>query len=501
MRDADRLTIQGGISGFELLSSAGQQVYEVVRNLVTQSDQILVACGNGNNGGDGLVAAKLLIEQGFDVTVSLCNPADKMTEDASLALKALDHPVSLLSNTPPDNYTVIIDAILGSGIDRPISGELADWIGLANNSKARLVSVDIPSGVCGDSGIVLGMAIKADHTVTFFRKKTGNVLYPGRDYCGQIHLKQIGIDDSILDVVQPRYFENGTALWLNSMPLLGWDSHKYTRGHAVVATGNSLNTGAARLAARAALRSGAGLVTLACPTDAVPTVAAQVSCEMLKTVDTVTDFEKILEDERVSSLVLGPALGVGSFTRKLVHAALSSSVPVVLDADALTSFETCPTELFQLIANASSDVVITPHSGEFDRLFNKPIQSMLAKEHESVKDLDTTNKIAMAIAAATLSGAVVVHKGPDTVIATPTGNCVVNTNAPPWLATAGSGDVLAGTIAGWLAQGVPGFDAACAGCWIHAESAAVFGNGLIATDLAKQYPQIIAQLVGLPKNS
>jgi len=495
VRNADKLTIESGISGFELLSAAGRQVYEVVSQLATASDRILVACGSGNNGGDGLIAAALLLEAGFDVSVVLSSPPETVTGDARLALNALGQPVSSLADSTVDNYSIILDAILGSGIDRPVRDDLARWIALVNNSNALIVSVDIPTGICSDSGVVMGTAVAAQHTVTFFRKKTGHVLYPGRQHCGQIHLRQIGIDDSVLDQLQPRCFENGTALWQASLPQPSWNSHKYTRGHVVVATGDALSTGAARLAARAALRAGAGLVTLACPSSAVSVVASHVSCEMLETADTAAEFKAILEDERISAVVVGPGLGIGSATQELVQAALRSTASVVLDADALTSFENCEADLFQLISESKNEVVLTPHFGEFKRLFGGCIRSETTQATGSGKQLVVDNKITMSIEAARISGATVVHKGPDTVIATPSSLCVINTNAPPWLSTAGSGDVLAGTIAGYLAQGVTGFKAASIGCWMHAEAASVFGPGLIASDIAARYPQIINRLM------
>jgi len=490
MRRADQLSIESGKSGFALMSAAGREVYALVCELCSTTDRILVACGSGNNGGDGFVAAKLLVDAGFDVSVAMMGAADSLQGDAHTAFKALGLPVRSLFEARPSDYDTIVDAILGTGIDRPVCGTLAQWVADANACGALIVSVDIPSGISGDGGEVMGNAIEAEHTVTFFRKKTGQMLFPGRHHCGTVHVGQIGIEPTVLDTLQPSFFENHVSLWQDLVPTVTWHSHKYTRGHTIAVTGDAISTGAARLAARAALRAGAGLVTLAGPTASMNTLAAHVTCEMLRVADTAEELENTLADERITSVVLGPGMGVGLHTRTMVRSALNSMATVVMDADALTSFENCMDELKALIFAAKGDVVLTPHWGEFRRLFGDLFNT-------DVSAIPTVNKIQLAAEAASMCGATVVLKGADTVVANHEGVCVVNTNAPPWLATAGSGDVLAGTIAGLSAQGVEGFYAACIGCWMHGEAARKFGPGLIATDISEQYPQIHRQLAGI----
>ena len=494
MRSADQQTIQGGITGFALLSAAGKQVFDVVQPLLSSDDRVLVACGGGNNGGDGLIVAKHLLDAGYDVAVALLGSSSDLQGDARIAFDLLDHPISTLTDELAGRYSVIIDAILGIGIDRPVSGELAGWIHSANASSALIISVDIPTGIRGDCGSVMGVCINAQHTVTFFCKKPAHVLYPGRHYCGQVHLRQIGINASVLQDLQASVYENAISLWHAAIPQLTWSSHKYTRGHVVVASGDKLSTGAARLAARAALRSGAGLVTLAVPLLAVDVVANQITCEMIRSIDSGEELAQMLSDERITSVVLGPGMGVGQRTRQMVKTAINSTASVILDADALTSFENHQDELFQCIAQGTGQVVMTPHAGEFKRLFAGAISSTLPQHASLTREPPKNDKIQLTKAAAKISGATVVMKGPDTVIANPSGQCVVNTNAPPWLATAGSGDVLAGTIAGWVAQGVGDMDAACIACWMHAEAAIAIGPGLIASDLVEQYPFIHQRL-------
>jgi hydroxyethylthiazole kinase-like uncharacterized protein yjeF len=347
-----------------------------------------------------------------------------------------------------------------------------------------VVAVDLPSGISGNSGAVMGAAVNASKTVTFFRKKPGHLLLPGRLHCGAVEVADIGIPDAVLDSIRPGVFANAPALWADRFPVPQAGGHKYRRGHAVVVSGDVSHTGAARLAARGALRAGAGLVTIASPSDALAVNAASNLAVMVRPVDRADEFATWLSDLRLNAVVLGPGGGVGRPMREMVLAALAGERAVVLDADALTSFADAPETLFAAIkVRGASPTVLTPHEGEFVRLFSTVSQTS-----------EITSKCDRAKAAAVASGAIVLLKGSDTVVAAPQGRASITENAPPWLATAGSGDVLAGFIAGLLAQGMPGFEAASAATWLHGEAGSEAGPGLIAEDLPEALRAVYRRL-------
>jgi hydroxyethylthiazole kinase-like uncharacterized protein yjeF len=350
-----------------------------------------------------------------------------------------------------------------------------------NRAPCPVLAVDVPSGLPADDGQPLGPCVEAAATVTFFRKKPGHLLYPGRARCGALTLADIGIPAATLEAIAPRAFENTPALWAAALPRPGWEAHKYRRGHAVVVSGPMSRTGAARLAAGAALRAGAGLVTLASPADALAVNAAHLTAVMLRRFEGAAGLAALLADLRFTAVALGPGLGTGGEERDTVLAALDSAAAVVLDADALTLFADAPDALFAALAGRGADSVLTPHDGEFARLF---------------PDLAAGSRLARARAAAARAGAVVVLKGADTCVAAPDGRAAINANAPPWLATAGSGDVLSGIVAGLAAQGTPAFEAACAGVWMHGAAGAEAGPGLTAEDLAPALRPVIARLIG-----
>lgn len=484
MRKADQLTTAAGTSSYTLLCNAGAGVFNAIESDLSRDDRILVACGSGNNGGDGLVLAGLLLSDYYNVTVALCEPENKLSADAKKALKELPkQAVIRMQDVDLKAYSVVVDALLGAGMDRPVENDMAKWISDINSSDAKVIAIDLPTGIDGNTGQVQGSAIRADKTVTFFVKKPGHLLMPGREYSGQVHVEQIGIENNVLDDLRPSVFENAPLLWQASLPIPRASSHKYARGHAVVMAGGITTTGAARLAARAALRTGAGLVTVACRAAATAVNAAHLTTEMLRIVDTPAALQQMLNDRRITSVLLGPGLGIHQATRALVQIALEHASSVVLDADALTVYESDPDVLFSMIQQSRARVVMTPHQGEFQLLFgdDESIASLVAKTDKTV-------------AAAKKAGCTIVYKGADTVVATGNSDTVINSNAPPWLATAGTGDVLAGTICGWLAQGVDAFDSACAGCWLHGEAASRFGPGLIASDLEQHYPEVLKEL-------
>jgi hydroxyethylthiazole kinase-like uncharacterized protein yjeF len=444
---------------------------------------VLVA-GPGNNGGDGFVAARYLAARGYIVRVCFVGERTRLKGDAALAAEQWTGPVEEASPAKLAGCDLIIDALFGAGLDRDVDGLARTMIGAMNGEGVPIIAVDLPSGINGTSGAVMGAAVNATRTVTFFRRKTGHLLLPGRLHCGPVEVSDIGISDNVLGTIKPQTFANGPQLWSASFPQPGLQGHKYTRGHTVVVSGGPSSTGAARLAARGALRAGAGLVTIASPREALAINAAASLAVMVRPVDGAAELRSFLADKRRNAIVLGPGGGVGAAMQEQVLAALASQAAVVLDADALTSFADAPRKLASEIGKRpGQDVVLTPHEGEFSRIFNN-----ISKKTNFNSKLEKTRL------AADLCGAVVVHKGADTVVAAPGGRAAIANNGPPSLATAGSGDVLAGIVAGLMAQGMHAFDAASAAVWLHGEAAAEFGAGLIAEDLPEMLPAVYQRL-------
>lgn len=479
MAEADRLTIAAGTPGYVLMERAGIAVADAVARLAPLGGRVAVLCGPGNNGGDGYVAARVLRQRGFRVTVAASTPP--RTGDAARAAEQWGGSVAPLAGWRAGEPDIVVDALYGAGLGRDIAGEEAEVVAALNEAGCRVVAVDVPSGIDGRTGAVRGIAVRAHETVTFCRRKPGHLLLPGRSHCGTVRTADIGIGDETVAATGARVFANEPALWQRLLPFPRVEGHKYGRGHAVVVSGGIVSTGAARLAARGALRGGAGLVTLASPPEALQVNAAHLTAIMLQRMDGAAGLGAILSDRRRNAACLGPGLGIGGETRALVAEALASGAAVVLDADALTSFADCPEQLFSGIRLwPDRPVAMTPHMGEFGRLFG-------AAEADS--------KLGRARLAAERSGASVVLKGADTVVAMPDGRAAIAANAPPWLATAGSGDVLAGTITGLLAQGMPLFEAASAAVWMHGEAGRAAGIGLIAEDLPEALPGVWKRLL------
>jgi ADP-dependent NAD(P)H-hydrate dehydratase / NAD(P)H-hydrate epimerase len=478
MRRADQCTIESGIPGIVLMENAGREIFRIVRHLADHRDPVLVICGTGNNGGDGFVVARHFAANGYRVCVAIAGDANNLRGDAAIAFERWGESFVGCSDALAGSYSLIVDAMFGAGLDREISGKYADYIAMINQSGTKVASIDLPSGIHGDTGQIMGSAVQADCTITFFRKKPGHLLLPGRSHCGDTHVVQIGIHAHCLQEIASQKWENDPQLWLPCLPMPEIDGHKYNRGHAVVIGGDRSHTGAARLAAQAALGIGAGLVTLASPSDALTVNSAHLTAVMVHETANNEALADLLADRRISAVALGPALGIDSSTRQKVFTALQSGCACVLDADALTGFADDPEELFKAIRTHARPCVLTPHEGEFARLFGE--------------DIPQGEKAERACEAARRSGAIVVLKGADTVIAAPDGRMAINANATGWLATAGAGDVLTGMICGLLAQYMPAFEAACAAVWMHGEAARRHGPGLTAERLSGQFPDILA---------
>lgn len=482
MKRAEAAAIAEGAPGIELMRRAGRVVADAAERMVPKGGRILVVSGPGQNGGDGFVAATLLSGRGYQVSVALLGPLDRLTGDAAKVVKDWTGDIGAVDDAAFHEADLVIDALFGTGLARDLDGLARRTVERMDSAGKPVLAVDLPSGLDGETGQARGAVVKAARTVTFAARKPCHLLMPGRAYSGAVEIADIGISPETLAASGGSLFANHPALWLAALPRPGLASHKYDRGHTLVASGGATRTGAARLVARAALRTGSGLVTVASPPEALGVNAAQLTAIMLRGCDGPEGLHAILTDERFNALVLGPGLGVHAATRAMVAVAVQARRSLVLDADALTSFEGLASELHQALRH--SPTVLTPHSGEFIRLF---------RGHADI--LDPPSKVEMARRAAAYTGAVVILKGPDTVIAAPDGRAAINENGTPYLATAGSGDTLCGIIAGLMAQGMPAFEAACAGVWIHAEAGAGFGPGLIAEDLADLLPGVLRELL------
>lgn len=481
MSRAEQMTMASGTPSLTLMENAGRGVTEEVVRRFPRGSKVVVLCGPGNNGGDGFVCARNLRERGYQVRVALLCKPEELGPDSKEMARRWDETIEPMTARSLEGSEVIVDALLGSGLNGPVNGVVGQLIEQATEREMPVVAVDVPTGIDMTYGNVQGIAFKAVSTVTFFRRKTGHVLLPGKRYCGDVRAVDIGIPNTVLAEIVPQTFLNEPDFWLRYFPRLKSDGHKYDRGHAVVVSGPMESTGASRLAARASLRVGAGLVSLATSKAAFYINAAQLTSIMVSAYDGAGGLAEILaSDPRRNAVLIGPGAGATAETRENVAAVLSSEATAVIDADGLTAFEGNPQELFALIQQRSAPTILTPHKGEFDRIFPELGNA--------------ESKLEQAKRAAEISGAVVVFKGPDTVVSAPDGLSAISENSPPWLATAGTGDVLAGLIVGLCAQGMSPLDAAVAGVWIHSDLARSFGPGLIAEDMADMLPALLQRM-------
>jgi hydroxyethylthiazole kinase-like uncharacterized protein yjeF len=469
---ADRAAVARGTPLFVLMQRAGEAVATEIMARWTPRPT-LVLCGPGDNGGDGFVAAAKLAAAGWPIRVAALAEPSRMKGAAAEAAERWSGGVDILSSACVAGAALVIDALFGAGLSRPLAPEVEQTLRACQTAGAPIVAVDLPSGLNGDTGGALSFAATAALTVTFHRKKLAHVLEPGRELCGEVVVADIGLADPEPDWPLN---ENGPSLWRDLFPWPKTNIHKTERGRMAVVSGDAWSTGAARLAARAGLRIGAGLVTVLSPPDACAVNAAHLEAVMLKPFADRAELLRAADKSDVA--VIGPGAGITPDTR-LNLLALAVAVPaLVVDADIFSVFRDAPDALFKVLRPRD---VMTPHAGEFERIFPGLLKA-------------SAEKIGAARAAAQRAGAVVLLKGADTVVAAPDGRAVVNTNAAPWLATAGAGDTLAGFIAGLIAQGMDSFSAACAGAWIHAEIGRAFGPGLIAEDLPEGAPAVLRKL-------
>ncbi len=477
MTDVDRHSVAAGVPGPILMENAGTAVTgEILRRWSNRAVTIL--CGPGNNGGDGFVIARILKQSGWPVRLALLGSRDKLPSDALHHAKLWDGPIEPLTSAAIEGAALVVDALFGAGLNRPLTDDVRELLRAVAQRALPVVAVDVPSGVLGDTGESLG-AIAANCTVTFVHKKPGHLLQPGRSLCGDIIVAEIGTPASVVESMGVEICENDPALWRTELPQPHALGHKYSRGHALLYGGYPM-TGAAKMSARAAARAGAGLTTIATAAEAFQIYASALTSIMVQPLTGPEAFAPLLADRRYSAALIGPGAGVNDHTRQSVLALLATQKPVVLDADALSVFTSDPASLFGAVRGPC---VMTPHEGEFARIFSAPALPAVGGD-----------KLTRARAAARTSDAIIVLKGPDTVIASPDGRAIINSNAPPTLATAGSGDVLAGIILGLLAQGMDAFLAAAAAVWMHGAAANDFGPGLIAEDLADLLPGVWRRL-------
>jgi len=471
MTEADRLTVASGMTTVELMENAGRAVAREIRQR-WRPVRVTVLCGTGGNGGDGFVTARHLAEAGWTVRLALNGRIDELSGATGHHAQQWKGQVEPLSSAALDEAELVVDALFGAGLNRALTGPSAEVLAATARRSLSVVAIDVPSGLMGDTGAAMG-AVRAVLTVTFLRKKPGHLLLPGRAFCGEVVVADIGTPASALEQVTPDTFENGPELWLKALPRPDDAGNKYTRGHALISGGYPI-TGASRMAARAAARAGAGLTTIVVPQLALPIYATALTSIMVQPLVVPDQFGAFLEDRRLTALLIGPGAGVTDETRTRALAMLATGRPTLLDADALTVFQENPATLDRAITGSC---VLTPHDGEFARLFNP-----------------RGDKLTRTRMAARRSGAIIVLKGSDTVITAPDGRAIINSNAPPTLATGGAGDVLSGIILGLLAQGMEPFLAAAAAVWLHGAAATEFGPGLMAEDLPDMLPSVFRRL-------
>ncbi len=470
MARIDAAAGQSGIPLYDLMERAGQAVAASALRHYPQAQRFIVLCGGGNNGGDGYVAARALLHSGAVVAVHHLGDVGALRGDARTAFERSGVTPLPLGDYRPLLGDVVIDAIFGAGLAREVPQELVRVIEAVTQAKVPVLAVDLPSGLCGRRGVPLGASFRAERTVTFMARKPGHLLMPGRELCGTLEVFDIGIPSRILDAHSGSIAENHPLVWRSALPADDLETHKFRRGHLTVFSGPAHATGACRMTALAALKAGAGIVTVAAPRQALDVLSMTLTAVMNAPMDDADDLRSWLDDGRHGTFVIGPGFGDLEKARQFVS--LLGDRAVVLDADAITAFREHKEALFARVTLGTGKFVLTPHEGEFARLFpDLAADKMLSK-------------IEKAQVASARSGAVLVYKGADTVIAAPDGRAVVNTNAPASLATAGSGDVLAGIIGALLAQGTPAFEAAAAGVWLHGEAGHRAGSGMTAEDLA-----------------
>ena len=483
MYQADMLAEQKNIHSLFLMESAGNSISIEIRKRWTKS-RILIICGPGNNGGDGFVVARLMRKLGWPVKVILYGEEKKLTGDIAVNANRWKESGGNIDTLDTDLIIwsdIIVDALFGTGLSRRLDNRINYFFSEININNKICVAVDIPSGISGNTGNALDNSnypfndniLKCDLTVTFFRPKIGHLLLPAKDYCGELVVTDIGIPEDIIGNIDTKILINHPSEIDKIFPSIM--DHKYNRGYLAVFGGNM--PGAAKLASISALRIGSGLVSIFAENEMRDFYISEYP-ELI--FNDLSLWEKQIDDSKINALVLGPGYEKAPETVDLVLNALKKELPIVLDAGAITSFSGKADLLISSISESDSDVVLTPHMGEFSNVFGI--------------NLNYNSKIDIALDLAKKTNSTLVLKGNDTIIVNYKEDVFISNNAPPWLATAGSGDVLAGMIGGLLAQGMDGLSAARNAVWIHGEVAKLAGKGMIASDLIFHLTKFIAGL-------
>jgi len=475
-RDLDKKTIKKFLPGYKLMENAGGEIFKIIKKKFKKKNKIKILCGPGNNGGDGFVVAKLLKENGYlNVDLFSLLAKKELKGDAKLAANNFNGKLKSFSNFKVSSDDLIIDGLFGSGLKKNISGNLKRIIEKINLKKPYCISIDIPSGINGDTGEIQGIAIQSKDTITFTRRKPGHLLTPGKEYCGNLITVDIGINLKNLGF-KPKIFENHPDNWKNNFPWPNQKSHKYTRGYSLIICGEKM-TGASRLAARGAARIGCGLICLGVPRKAFNIYATENPIALIEKVEDEKDLNALFKDKRINTILIGPGLGISHKKLKLILKTVKEKGrTIVLDADALKN------NFKKIVSKNKTRIVITPHQGEFSQVL------------KSLKIKNTKNKFLSANGFVKKTKINLILKGNITIISSQDGRISINTNTSPFLATGGSGDVLAGMITGLIAQKMDIFNACCAAVWIHGEIGKLKGPGLIAEDLPEMIPKVLKKI-------
>ena len=488
----DKICMQRGLSLSKLMENAGRVSAEkidqnIIPNIKKFNNKVLILCGPGNNGGDGLVIAKYLEEKGYLTDISYpLGGLKKLNKDMKKKFDSLNKKTIKFNNLNLNKYSIIVDSIFGVGLNRKLNKKTTDIIKKINSQSSCVVSIDIASGINANKGNLMPVSIDAEHTITFVAPKVGQYLLPGKERSGKIHVVSIG--ETKKDILKANKGNNVRlnlpVSWIKGFKWPSMEDHKYTRGHVLVKSGPISSTGASRLSAISALRAGAGAVTLASDKKSLALNASQLTSVMVKEVNNIDEFYDFALDKKINVLVIGPGLGVKKTTREMVLRAIRNEISLVLDADGISSFKNDPSELIEALRNRKkrNNIILTPHEGEFKRIFS----------YKGVEKIKKTGKAAFD------SSATILLKGNDSIVASHLGKILISEKSSPFLATAGSGDVLTGICAGLMAQGMKSFEAAGAASWIHNEIGIIGGPGLIADDmekiLSKSMPKILRGL-------